>query len=68
MFKKIAGVVVAVSFAGSASAAGALGSLTSAVDFTEVGTAVIGGMAAMAAVGVTLKGGKAVLKKLGLWF
>jgi len=42
--------------------------LSAAVDFTGAGTAVIAGMAAMATVGVLIKGGSAILRKLGIKF
>ena len=45
-----------------------LSSITAAVDFTAVGTAVIAGFASMATVGVLIKGGATVLRKLGIKF
>ena len=47
---------------------GGLAPLFAALSFAAIGSAVIGGLAAMASAGVLMKSGEVVLKKLGIWF
>lgn len=62
MLKKIAGVVVSVGAAGSAMAAGPdLSTLTAAVDFGTVTTALLGVAASIIVVYIAWKGAKMVL-------
>lgn len=70
MRKNLSLVVVTVLglAASAANATADYTALSSAVDFTSAGTAVIAGMAAMATIGVLIKGGSAILRKLGIRF
>jgi len=63
-----AGAASGIAALASSSYAADYTALITAVDFTAAGTAVMTGMAAMATVGVLIKGGSMVLRKLGLKF
>lgn len=42
--------------------------MLSSIDFRPIGVAVLGGFAAMATVGVLIKGGTVILRKLGIGY
>jgi len=67
MLKKIAGVLVSIAPM-AAFATTPYDTHTAAVDFTAAGTAVMAGLVAMATVGVLIKGGVVILRKLGIKF
>jgi len=58
--------IAAVTVAGAANAAGGLADITAGISFAEATAAVVAGYVLLANFGLIIKGGRIVLKSLGL--
>jgi hypothetical protein len=66
MLKKVAGVLVSVAPLSAFAAAPDFSALTAGIDFSTASAAVLAGFVLLAGFGLTIKGGKVIMRSLGL--